>query len=61
MNSSVYILVNILRINKFFYCAMTIKILFILFKLNRFCFEKYKSGIHLFLSTFHNRSMNSEF
>ena len=43
MNSSMYILIFIFRSNKFFYCAMAIYIPFILFKLNRLWFEKYKS------------------
>ena len=45
INSSIYILIYILRRNTFSYCAMTIYILFILFKLNQVWFEKYKSGI----------------
>ena len=45
-NSSVYILIYILRSNTLFYCAMAVYIPFILFKSDRVWFEKYKTGIY---------------
>ena len=49
MNSSVDILIYILRRNTFFYCAMTIYIRFLLFKSNRVSFENNKSRIFVVL------------